>query len=273
MPIIRLTESTIAQQLNTLNFTQPVNIHLMESIDSTNRFLKDLPQSNAIDLSCAETQTQGRGRLGRAWHSPFGENIYCSTRWPLQCNVSQLAGLSLVVSMAVIAALNDVGIKSDIQIKWPNDLLWNDQKLCGNLIEVVNNCVLVIGIGLNVNSITKDYPLPDKPWCSLYDMTGNYWDRNVLIAHVLVQLHQHIQQLMTHGLPSFFSTWQSLDYLYGRHVMVSHQAKPLSGQAHGIDEKGQLIVIDESGVTHVLSSGDTTLRTQPFLPSQCGKIK
>jgi BirA family biotin operon repressor/biotin-[acetyl-CoA-carboxylase] ligase len=81
--LILLDEQRMAEHLVVHNLATPFNLHLFTSIDSTNRFLKDLPVSNRLDVCCAEIQTQGRGRFGRQWHSPFGENIYCSSRWDL----------------------------------------------------------------------------------------------------------------------------------------------------------------------------------------------
>ncbi len=160
----------IQQQLSTTPFNKPINIHVLDTVDSTNRFLKDLPASDDIDVCCAETQTQGRGRFGRSWHSPYGENIYCSIRWRFDCDFSKLSGSSLVVSLAVLAALKD--ISPEIRIKWPNDLLWHGKKLCGSLIEVVGQSDVVIGIGINVNAIPND-----QSWCSLYEITGQHDDR------------------------------------------------------------------------------------------------
>src|SRR3990167_1780942 len=132
-----LNALTIKQHLKKLNVNIPLQLHLFDSIDSTNRFLKDLIPNNGIDVCCAESQTHGRGRFGRTWYSPFGENIYFSIRWHFNRPFSQLSGLSLVVSMAIMAVLQDLNIQG-VQIKWPNDLLWQDKKLCGSLIEALN---------------------------------------------------------------------------------------------------------------------------------------
>lgn len=258
--MLLLNKSAIHHHLSTLSFPHPIVIHQLQSIDSTNQFLKDLPPSHTIELCCAETQTNGRGRLGRTWHSPFAENIYCSIRLPATHQLNRLAGLSLVVSIAVIATLNQLGIHDTIKIKWPNDLLWNGQKLCGNLIEIASDSSVVIGIGLNVNSITQNHSLPDKPWCSLYEITHQIWDRNLLIAHLLSQLDHHIQQLIHHRLQSFLPTWQRLDYLLGHKITVSHHSKIVTGLALGIDTTGQLLLKDASDIIHHLSSGDTTLQ-------------
>ncbi len=265
-PLKLLNEISIHQQLKKYDFTHPVNYYIFASLDSTNRFLKEQPRSDGIDICCAETQTAGRGRFGRHWHSPFGENIYCSTRWHFDCDLSCLSGLSLVVSLAVIATLSQFGIEENIRVKWPNDILWHDKKLCGSLIEInaeSNSAAdVVVGIGLNVNSITKNQTLADKPWCSLFEITETYFDRNLLVSRLIIELHKHIQEFIAHGLPAFQSRWQKTDYLYGQVVTVWHPLGPLTGKAHGINNAGQLILIDENGTTHYLSSGDTSLKSK-----------
>ncbi len=253
-----LNPSIIQRCLATADFRTPILIHVLDSVDSTNRFIKDLPVTDVLEICCAEEQTQGRGRFGRSWHSPFGENIYFSMRWRFDCNISQLSGLSLVVSMAVLAALKN--INNDICVKWPNDLLWHDKKLSGSLIEVIGSSDVVIGIGLNVNSNPNDQTVLDRPCSSLCEIAGKNFDRNSLIAQVIIQLDQHLKQFIKHGFFSFIPTWQKTDHLHGKSITVSQPTGRLSGVANGVNEAGQLILIDDMGVTHYLSAGETSLR-------------
>ena len=171
--------------------------------------------------------------------------------------------------MAIVAALNDLGINNLIKIKWPNDILWDHKKLCGSLIEVIaesnSSLDVIIGIGLNVNSTTANLPPSiDKPWCSLLDITGHHLDRNVLIANLITHLNQHLQTFIDHGFTVFQSDWHNCDYLYGASIDVSHHSGTLHGIAHGVNTDGQLILIDEMNVTHYLSSGDTSLHGMDF---------
>ncbi|MCW8400894.1 biotin--[acetyl-CoA-carboxylase] ligase, partial [Legionella sp. PATHC038] len=179
--LILLNKQKITEHLIAEKHISPFELHLLTTLDSTNRYLKDLPLSNSVDICCAEIQTQGRGRFGRHWHSPFGENIYCSSRWNLNYDLAKLSGLSLVTSLAIVATLNELDLSSNIKIKWPNDILWDNKKLCGSLIEILaesnGNVQVIIGVGLNVNTDTQNNPLPDKPWCSLYEMTQKHFDR------------------------------------------------------------------------------------------------
>ena len=264
-PLILLSEPRVEHNLTRLNFNHPTRLHIFSSINSTNHFLKTLAPSPGLDVCSAETQTEGRGRFGRSWHSPFGENLYCSIRWHFDCDISALSGLSLVVSLAVMDTLNEFGITENIGIKWPNDILWLTKKLCGCLIEINaesnGGAEVVIGIGLNANSATVENPLPDKPWCSLYEITGQYFDRNKLLATLICQLHKHINTFVCKGFPEFMDRWHQVDYLQGKLITVTHPLGTLSGVAKGINEYGQLILLDEEGAVHYLSSGDTSLQS------------
>lgn len=262
-PFFLLDEHRIKEALHHKKFPQPFNLHLFTTLPSTNQYLKELPQSQTLEICCAEQQTQGRGRFGRVWHSPFGENIYLSLKWNLQCELNKLSGLSLVTSLAIANALKEFIPNEEIKIKWPNDILWGDKKLCGILIEILAesnaNAQVIIGIGLNVNSDTRNNPLPDKVWCSLFEMLGNSLDRNVLISCVLEKLMLYIKRLLEHGLLVFINEWNDYDYLVGKQITVTQATMQFNGVACGIDETGLLIIEELDGQRHFLSSGDTTL--------------
>ncbi|VEG90368.1 biotin--[acetyl-CoA-carboxylase] ligase [Legionella spiritensis] len=258
-----LRDKIIHARLATHGFTNPVDIHLFAEIDSTNQFLKDCPASPSLTVCCAEMQSRGRGRFGRQWISPFAENIYFSGRWELHCCLSRLSGLSLAVSLAVLACLNNNGIKEDIRVKWPNDLLWRHKKLAGVLIEVQaesnGQIQLIIGIGINTNTATQLQQIPDKPWCSLYEITGRHFDRNLIIADLIVYLDIYLNRFLTCGFPVFQEQWQQVDYLRDQWITVTHLSGSLQGLACGVSDSGQLYLRDEQGMIHELSSGDTSV--------------
>lgn len=265
-PFLILEEETLRRELGCYDFLKPIHFHLFASIDSTNRFLKDYPRSPGLEVCCAELQTQGRGRFGRPWHSPFGENIYFSSRWHFDCDLSHLSGLSLVVSLAVLSTLAQFGIREQIRVKWPNDILWQDKKLCGTLIEIVaesnSSADVVIGVGINVNAISMTHLQIDRPTCSLYEITGKYFDRNSLIARLIIQLNELINEFMVQGFVAFMSKWHEVDYLKGQTITVKHPTGSITGIANGVDEKGQLLLVDAGGTCHALSSGDASLQRE-----------
>ncbi|MBA2711882.1 MAG: biotin--[acetyl-CoA-carboxylase] ligase [Tatlockia sp.] len=264
-PIQILDEQIIRQNLELRGYRNPFNFHLFAELNSTNQFLKELPLDTVPDICCAEKQTQGRGRFGRKWISPFGENIYFSGRWNLECSLADLSGLSLVVGLATLASLKHSLSTEDIRIKWPNDILWGNKKLCGILIELGNissNCAqVIIGIGLNVNTATQDQPKVGLPWCSLYEITDNYFDRNKIIADLIFHLRNYLASFFISGFSFFMDEWKNFDYLRGQFVQVSQSAGFLSGTACGVNEQGQLVLLDEKDITHNISSGDASLGT------------
>ncbi len=249
--------------------SSPIEIQLFASIDSTNRFLKEAKaEPHLVQLCCAEQQTAGRGRLGRTWYSPFAENIYCSSRWAVACDWATLSGLSLVVSLAVIALLEPFNLSEALRVKWPNDLFWHDKKLCGNLIDVIAESNgytdLIIGVGLNVNSLTAEHPDLEKPWCSLREILGSVLDRNQLIASLITHLNRSITQFIAHGFAGFLDEWNRVDYLAGRRITVTRCNESLTGLVLGVDNGGHLLLLDDHEVIHTLSSGDTSLATTRY---------
>ena len=264
-PIKLLDEFAVRKQLMDSGFNKPVTLHFFASVNSTNQYLKELPPSTTIDICCAEMQTQGRGRFGRNWYSPFGENIYCSSRWHFNSDVSSLSGLSLVISLAIVASLTDLSVgDDDIAIKWPNDILWKGKKLSGCLIEInaesYGTADVIIGIGINVNANAASIEFIDRPWCSLFEINPHQYDKNKLISQLIIQLNLHIQEFRQQGFAAFLSRWQALDYLQGQHICVSHPLGTQTGQAVGVNSQGQLLLLDDSGNIHHLSSGDTSLK-------------
>ncbi len=265
MAFIPLSEQRIRDEL--LKSAPPEHayyFHILDEIDSTNRYLKDVMAKPEVQVCCAEQQSQGRGRFNRHWASPFGENIYLSCRYTLQLPAQNRSVLSLVVALAVLDSLKELLAPfDDLCIKWPNDLLWDDKKLCGILIEMVSEkdgfFDLVIGIGVNVNTDSKLNPLSDKACGSLFDITGNLFDRNTIIALMLRALNASINLLINTGFSSFQKRWENSDYLRNKFIHVTQMGKRIEGYGAGINQLGQLALMDEHGVMHYLSSGDTSL--------------
>ena len=266
MPL--LDDTQIAQQLRRQRFPEPFGLHVFSTIDSTNHYLKTLSKQYPIDLCCAEMQTRGRGRLNREWYSPNAENIYCSMRRYIdKTAVATLSALSLVTAIAMMQTLTTWQISDNIAIKWPNDIVWQHKKLGGILIESFQDpggdVALIIGMGLNVN-IQPDDPLwqskIQRPWCSLYEITGQPIDRNPLLADILLQLNHSIEQFLAEGFLPFQQAWNRWDYLRGKHITLVQFDNTLTGIAQGVTEKGELIILDETHHTHVISSGEATIR-------------
>jgi BirA family biotin operon repressor/biotin-[acetyl-CoA-carboxylase] ligase len=240
---------------------------IFNSIDSTNLYLLNKENGKSGGVCMAEQQTAGRGRRGRTWISPFACHLYLSLRWHFSKNLASLSGLSLVVGIAIVSALENYGL-NDIKLKWPNDLVYHDQKLGGILIESIrntkNSCELVIGIGINLK-----FPADEKhshlqpPWIDIFSITQQIPERNKIAGLILKELFLTLPQFELHGLSAFQKSWEQLDNLQERNVMVMLEEKTIHGIAKGIDEQGNLIMETENKLHH-FHSGEVSVRLQPL---------
>jgi BirA family biotin operon repressor/biotin-[acetyl-CoA-carboxylase] ligase len=251
---------------------QPIVIHkeLFKSylfyhfdlIDSTNQFLKSENFSSFPVFCHSDMQTAGRGRLGRTWQSDYGCNLYFSGRWKFNCNIDQLSGLSLVIGLALIKAIENTCGIADILLKWPNDLLWQEKKLAGILIETgclhQNECELIIGVGVNVNTNPEDMPNLQRPWTSLRQIYQKIINRSALLEQMIHTQLAYIHQFVNDGLESFYLEWHSKDALIEKHIRISQASQELNGVAKGINEKGFLIVETQERFILEIKSGEAT---------------
>ena len=266
--MIPLNQTAILSHLQQLQHRPIWSFHVMDSLDSTQHFLKQSPTMSGTFAVClAETQTAGRGRFDREWHSPWGENIYLSLRRPLNVNGMQpFSGLSLVAGLATLQAIDDFLPESSrpVQLKWPNDLIWQDKKIAGILIDLIHSqhCDIIIGVGINVNSQHDLSLQTHKPAGSLRDITGHELNRNLLVAQLIHQLHNHIEQWLATGFSPFIQRFLAVDYLKNKAIHAAQKNHPtIQGYAVGINEHGQLALVDANGNMHHFTSAETTLRT------------
>jgi BirA family biotin operon repressor/biotin-[acetyl-CoA-carboxylase] ligase len=224
-------------------------------IDSTNTYLLNLPEleQHSGYVCLAEQQTAGRGRQGREWVSPPMQNIYLSVLWKISAT-QNISGLSLVVGMAILNALKKINIHH-AQIKWPNDIVINNQKLAGILLEIAHTQYVVIGIGLNV-AMSLDTPV-GQPWISTAQLTSRQVQRNEIVAHILNALSEELHEFNLHGLQSVCMDWPNIDALNNQTIHVQQGHQQLSGIAQGINAEGALLLCHENKQI-ALYSGEVT---------------
>ena len=260
-PLVLLNEERIKKLVK-----NKISIKVLETISSTmDYFTTDIAEKQ-IQACFAEVQTAGRGRFNRYWHALFGQNINLSLQYRFTQDASQLTGLSLVVGLSVCHTLKKYNLNKPLQIKWPNDLIYDNKKLGGILVEsrAVNNrlCSVIIGIGINVN-LLNDQQIT-QPWTSLRKVTGKIIDRNRLGAQLLDDLPKHINTFLDIGLDYFMQRWKSVDYLYGQYITISDSNNKISGVVQGIDQQGYLILKQKNGNIILCSSGDITIVKPPI---------
>ncbi len=238
----------------------PIEIHM--TIDSTNTYLlQRIKQQPATAHIClAEQQTQGHGRRGRQWHTGFARNIALSCLWHFPQGAQALTGLSLVVGLIVIDALQRLGIQQ-LQLKWPNDIMWQQRKLAGigieSSIDNLGVCYAVIGIGLNMQLPNlKQLTITSLPhdsathWVDLHTVLGKSCSRNQVAGSIIDELLIQLPRFQRCGLVGFKAAWAKHDMLYQQSVDVHTLHDTISGTMCGIDDNGGLILQTSTGKQH-----------------------
>lgn len=213
----------------------------------------------------AEHQSAGRGRHGRAWHSPFGTNLYLSLAWSFAQWPTALTALPLATGVATAGALAELDLP-ELRLKWPNDLWCRGTKLGGILIEQRGEaggaCRVVIGLGLNVAMRSATTAHIGQPWTSLAEALGRSPSRNALAARILAAWVGMLERFATEGFAPFEPGFRALDLLRNRAVMLQLAEGELAGIARGVDESGALLV-DAGETRRRILSGDVSLRVTP----------
>jgi BirA family biotin operon repressor/biotin-[acetyl-CoA-carboxylase] ligase len=224
-------------------------------IDSTSTQLQRRAASaTGIEACLAETQTAGRGRRGREWQSPLGGNLYFSLLRRFDAGMAALSGLSLVVGVAVVEALADVGV-TGVGLKWPNDVLADGKKLAGILVELggefLGPCYTVIGIGINLRLPPEARARIDQPAIDVASMRdGEMPSRNALAARLIMRLVGALDRFEVRGFATFANDYARHDLLRDRPVRVLAAGVWRDGIAAGIDDRGALIVRHGDALTH-----------------------
>ena len=208
--------------------------------DSTNQRAKEVAKPKVMFI--AERQTRGRGRYGRTWMSEVG-GLYFSITLPQELPIEDVPKLTLTTGVAVAKALNG-------SLKWPNDVLYKGRKLCGILCELlgeVENPLIVVGIGINVNN-----PTP-KEGISLKEIYGREVSRVDVLRKVLKSFEDYYYRLLNGDWIEIREEWKTLSETLGRYVIVRTANRTYSGLAVDLDEDGGLIIKSDHDFVKVFS--------------------
>lgn len=243
-----------------------LGLQVLCSTDSTNARLVEADIAADPQALLAEHQTRGRGRQGRAWHSPFGANLYLSLAWTFPQWPPQLTALSLAAGVVVAEALDALELPA-VHLKWPNDLWHKDAKLGGILIEQRGEaggaCRVVLGLGLNVSMQAATDAQISQVWTSLAEaVAGRPPSRNLLAAQVLGRWCDLLQRFSHEGFGPFVAGWRARDLTRNRAVRIEQDATEIHGIARGVDDDGALL-LDVDGERRRILSGDLRLRLTP----------
>jgi len=264
-PIELLDEATIREHLSPLSVNYISSIHCLDVIDSTNNYLLTHGQVQpALSQIClAEFQSAGRGRRGKQWVSPFGQNVYLSLSWQYFCGVSALAGLSLGVGVCLVRVIRALtGI--EVGLKWPNDIFWQGKKLGGILVELSGDmegpCSVVVGLGLNRALSDDEATAIDQEWVDLHRILGHKnVPRNKLIAELINELLPFMAAFEQEGIGAVINEWRRYDCLVGQAAKLQLGNNIISGTISGINDSGHLLLTQANGETQAYNSGEVSV--------------
>lgn len=230
------------------------HIHLPET-ESTNKYAKEVCSDTGELLISTDHQTAGRGQRGNSWESEASKNLLFSlTIRPENIPATEQFAICELISVAICEVLEHY--TSDIHIKWPNDIYYRDEKLCGILIEHnlegVHLSRTIIGVGLNANqkNFVSDAPNP----VSLYQILGHEVEREPLlekiVGHFMELYHQYTSPIPTLHRTALHERYTNLLYRRGKEAMYRDANGPFIATLHDVEHDGQLILVDQLGKRH-----------------------
>jgi BirA family transcriptional regulator, biotin operon repressor / biotin---[acetyl-CoA-carboxylase] ligase len=250
-------------------------LHYLTSTGSTNAVLAELARNGEPHgaLVIADEQTEGRGRIGRAWFSPPRAGICASVLLITGMSPAELSPLSIACAVSVAEALN-AAFGADVRVKWPNDLLVGGRKLGGLLVETTRLPVAnpartgrlamsaVVGIGLNVNLAERDLPPELRTTATSLEIAlEGRVSRLRALRVVLGALEGCFDTFLETGMGAFMERWRAVSTLLGGPVRVEAGGRRIEGTVTGISPSGALLVRLASGETEEVWHGDATLRS------------
>lgn len=241
-------------------------IQYFATIDSTNTRARQLALSGASHgtVLIADTQTGGRGRRGRSFHSPAGSGIYMSILLRPNCAPTELMHLTCATAVAACDAVEaSAGFRPGI--KWTNDLVFGKRKLAGILTELVLDpqgrvSAAIIGIGINCTQQPQDFPSEIRDMAgSLSSVTGRPIDRAQVAAGLIVAM-EGMSRILLANPASVLSHYRQDCITLGNPIRLIRGDEERFGTALDIDAAGGLVVRFEDGTIQTVTSGEVSVR-------------
>jgi len=259
----KIAPTDIKLGLETKQFGRNVVFH--EEVESTQNIANELVFKGAEEgtIVLAERQVKGRGRLQRNWVTGEGKAIAMSLILKPNIPPKVAPQLTLLAAVALASAISKVtNLKPSI--KWPNDILINNKKVCGILTEMHGDSdfisSVIIGIGLNVNQDKDDFPddITSRA-TSLKIEEGQAILRSKIIQAILVEMEKLYAIFLEKGFVPIKLLWESYAISLGREITATTYSETIVGKALGITDEGQLLIQDQDGKIHTIYSADISI--------------
>ena len=240
------------------------NLIVLDSVNSTNDYLKKLGNEGCENgtVVAAREQTRGKGRLGRTWQSKKDDGIAFSVLLRPNVAPSEVSAITPLAGLAVCKAIREY-TKLDCVIKWPNDIIVGRKKLVGILTEMSAEFdaveYVITGIGINVDHTSFPEEIAFKATSLLLE-TGRHIDKNEFLACVLEHLENEFVKNNLELTPTALSEYTDLCATVGRSVTFQRGTRRISGMAAGVSEHGELKVMMSDGTISLVNSGEVTVQ-------------
>ena len=244
-----------------------VDLSLRVTTASTNDDVRSMAQSSLTWPVCiSEHQSNGRGRRGRIWQSPFGAALCFSMVWKIEGGLAAMEGLSLAVGLTVLKTLEGLGV-AGLRLKWPNDVLADGKKMAGVLLEINGDptgaCEVVIGIGINLALSHHQKMNIDQPVTDVKSVAGKVVSKNRLSGLLIENLTTMLGTFKDYGFTPFRKQWQEYDAYAGTEVMLHTGVKGSTGIAVGVNDSGAVLLKTSDGIK-AYSGGEISLRKHEY---------
>ena len=264
-----LQQALICQQLSNAATDWLVEIEIFQTIGSTNDHIAERLSAGVLDnigenhgiAATTEFQSAGKGRRGRKWQGQSGLDIALSQSCYVSSPAEAAEGLSLVVGLAVVSAIQEFGVKN-LSLKWPNDILLDGKKLGGILVELVQqqeSCFAVIGVGLNMGGFADKQESVQRP---VADLSAYNISRNALVSRLISYIHDFCNNYRTKGFEPFKTSWNGLHHYADQQVELSSASHSIHGRVAGTGARGELLLEDSAGQITAYYAGELSLRAQ-----------
>ena len=241
------------------------DIRVFQETTSTNDVIEKLARDGVAEgvVVFAETQTKGRGRLGRTWHSPAGSGLWFSVLLRPKLRPQEITQLTVASANALRRAITQ-HIDAKLEIKWPNDLLIDGRKVAGILTEMSAelDCAkhVILGMGVDVNQNAGDFPADlRKRATSLKAETGRAVPRADLAVTILRELDNDYARLTQGRFTELADEWEAHCTTIGREVVIRTGDRHIRGRAESLGEDGALLLRTEHGHVERVIGGDVSL--------------
>lgn len=241
------------------------DIRVFKETASTNDTIEKLARDGASEgaVVFAESQTRGRGRLGRSWVSPAGKGLWFSVLLRPKLRPQEITRLTVAAATSIRRAIRRV-TELEVEIKWPNDLLVDGCKVAGILTEMSAETdqvrYVILGVGIDVNQTSKDFPRELSGIAgSLRLASGSLVDRAALATRVLQELDEDYARICNGRFGEVAEEWESACNTLGRRVTIAIGGRRLQGRAESLDPDGALLLRTQHGHLECFTGGDLSV--------------